>query len=190
MKNIAFTPRGYWQSRRNRYDLLVTVVGVIWIVIHCTIKSDLSYVIGFVVVILRFFTITGKHTTLKMLMLTVGVSVCKSFFIIFGMFLLVFFYALAGTILFGTVKYGEGIGRHANFESPVTGVAMLFRIVTGEDWNKIMHDCMIQPPYCTAASNYWETDCGNFHASLFYFCTFYVIITYIVLNLLVGKFFI
>lgn len=38
MKNIAFTPRGYWQSRRNRYDLLVTVVGVIWIVIHCTMK--------------------------------------------------------------------------------------------------------------------------------------------------------
>ncbi|XP_012170378.1 sodium leak channel NALCN isoform X6 [Bombus affinis] len=186
MKNIAFTPRGYWQSRRNRYDLLVTVVGVIWIVIHCTMKNDLSYVIGFMVVILRFFTITGKHTTLKMLMLTVGVSVCKSFFIIFGMFLLVFFYALAGTIIFGTVKYGEGIGRRANFESPVTGVAMLFRIVTGEDWNKIMHDCMIQPPYCTPAANYWETDCGNFHASLIYFCTFYVIITYIVLNLLVA----
>ncbi|XP_050444876.1 sodium leak channel NALCN isoform X2 [Cataglyphis hispanica] len=186
MKNIAFTPRGYWQSRRNRYDLLVTVVGVIWIVIHCTMKNDLSYVIGFMVVILRFFTITGKHTTLKMLMLTVGVSVCKSFFIIFGMFLLVFFYALAGTIIFGTVKYGEGIGRRANFESPVTGVAMLFRIVTGEDWNKIMHDCMIQPPYCTPANNYWETDCGNFHASLIYFCTFYVIITYIVLNLLVA----
>lgn len=76
--------------------------------------------------------------------------------------------------------------RRANFESPVTGVAMLFRIVTGEDWNKIMHDCMIQPPYCTPAGNYWETDCGNFHASLIYFCTFYVIITYIVLNLLVG----
>lgn len=187
---------------------------------HIAFQSHLSYFIGFMVVILRFFTITGKHTTLKMLMLTVGVSVCKSFFIIFGMFLLVFFYALAGTILFGTVKYGEGIGRRANFGSPVTGVAMLFRIVTGEDWNKIMHDCMVQPPYCTMADNYWETDCGkwnkffvvllihqyekepffpnsnnivtssllgNFTASLIYFCTFYVIITYIVLNLLVGK---
>ena len=65
---------------------------------------------------------------------------------------------------------------------------MLFRIVTGEDWNKIMHDCMVQPPNCTPANNYWETDCGNFTASLVYFCTFYVIITYIVLNLLVGKF--
>jgi len=65
---------------------------------------------------------------------------------------------------------------------------MLFRIVTGEDWNKIMHDCMVQPPYCTPANNYWETDCGNFTASLVYFCSFYVIITYIVLNLLVGEF--
>uniref|UniRef100_A0A182MKE2 Ion transport domain-containing protein n=1 Tax=Anopheles culicifacies TaxID=139723 RepID=A0A182MKE2_9DIPT len=92
MKNIAFTPRGYWQSRRNRYDLLVTVAGVVWIFLQTTLR----------------------HTTLKMLMLTVGVSVCKSFFIIFGMFLLVFFYALAGTILFGTVKYGEGIGRPWN----------------------------------------------------------------------------
>lgn len=186
MKIIAFTPRGYWQSRRNRYDLLVTVLGVIWICINSTLKNNLSYTVGFIVVVLRFFTITGKHATLKMLMLTVGVSVCKSFFIIFGMFLLVFFYALAGTILFGTVKYGEGIGRRANFESPVTGVAMLFRIVTGEDWNKIMHDCMIQPPHCTPADAYWETDCGNTVASLVYFCSFYVIITYIVLNLLVA----
>ncbi|KAG8306966.1 hypothetical protein J6590_034512 [Homalodisca vitripennis] len=153
----------------------------------CTLsQNNLSYTVGFVVVVLRFFTITGKHATLKMLMLTVGVSVCKSFFIIFGMFLLVFFYALAGSILFGTVKYGEGIGRRANFGSPVTGVAMLFRIVTGEDWNKIMHDCMIQPPNCTPANNYWESDCGNFVASLIYFCSFYVIITYIVLNLLVA----
>lgn len=22
-------------------------------------------------------------------------------------------------------------------------IALLFRIVTGEDWNKIMHDCMV-----------------------------------------------
>ncbi|XP_061707106.1 sodium leak channel NALCN isoform X1 [Cydia pomonella] len=186
LKTVAFTPRGYWQSRRNRYDLLVTVAGCIWVFMHFTLKNDLSYFVGFMVVILRFFTITGKHTTLKMLMLTVGVSVCKSFFIIFGMFLLVFFYALAGTIVFGNVKYGEGIGRRANFNSPIHSVAMLFRIVTGEDWNKIMHDCMVAPPYCTPADNYWETDCGNFTASLAYFCTFYVIITYIVLNLLVA----
>ncbi|XP_075538386.1 sodium leak channel non-selective protein na [Dermacentor variabilis] len=186
MKNIAFTPRGYWQSRRNRYDLFVTFLGVIWVIMHFMMMNDFSNSFGFVVVILRFFTITGKHATLKMLMLTVVVSVYKSFFIIMGMFLLILFYALTGVILFGNVKFGEHIGRQANFKTAPNGMAMLFRIVTGEDWNKIMHDCMVSPPYCTLADNYWETDCGNFTGSLIFFCSFYVIITYIVLNLLVA----
>ncbi|XP_037510081.1 sodium leak channel NALCN isoform X6 [Rhipicephalus sanguineus] len=186
MKNIAFTPRGYWQSRRNRYDLFVTFLGVIWVIMHFMMMNDFSNSFGFVVVILRFFTITGKHATLKMLMLTVVVSVYKSFFIIMGMFLLILFYALTGVILFGNVKFGEHIGRQANFKTAPNGMAMLFRIVTGEDWNKIMHDCMVSPPYCTLAANYWETDCGNFTGSLIFFCSFYVIITYIVLNLLVA----
>lgn len=73
--------------------------------------NEISYSFGFVVVIFRFFTITGKHVTLKMLMLTVAVSVYKSFFIIMGMFLLILFYAFMGVILFGTIKHGEAIGR-------------------------------------------------------------------------------
>jgi sodium leak channel non-selective protein len=60
------------------------------------------------------------------------------------------------------------------------------RIVTGEDWNKIMHDCMVVPPRCTRGASYWESDCGNSTASILYFCSFYIIITYIVLNLLVA----
>ncbi|CAL4058549.1 unnamed protein product, partial [Meganyctiphanes norvegica] len=193
MKLIAFTPRGYWQSRRNRYDLLVTILGVIWIILHayCIIKGDNlqqgSHMFGFMVIILRFSTITGKHATLKMLMLTVGVSMYKSFFIIIGMFLLILSYALAGCILFGTVKYGEGISRQANFHTVISGITLLFRIVTGEDWNKIMHDCMVAPPFCTPGTEEnWTSDCGNFTGSLIFFCSFYVIITYIVLNLLVA----
>ena len=104
------------------------------------------------------------------------------------MFLLIFFYALMGNILFGTVKHGEAVGRQANFKTAPNGIITLFRIVTGEDWNKIMHDCMVSPPFCTIdeGDNYWETDCGSFGFSLAYFCSFYVIITYIVLNLLVA----
>ena len=121
-----------------------------------------------------------------MLMLTVVMSVLRSFFIIMGMFLLMLFYAYAGVILFGSVKYGYNLNRQANFENAPNAVLLLFRIVTGEDWNKIMHDCMIQPPFCTKGGNYWQTDCGNFNVSILYFCSFYVIITYIVLNLLVA----
>ena len=121
-----------------------------------------------------------------MLMLTVLMSVLRSFFIIMGMFLLMLFYAYAGVILFGSVKYGYNLNRQANFKTAYSSVLLLFRIVTGEDWNKIMHDCMVSPPFCTTGDKYWETDCGNYMVSIIYFCTFYVIITYIVLNLLVA----
>jgi hypothetical protein len=51
-----------------------------------------------------------------------------------------------------------------------------------------MHDCMRAPPFCywRAGANYWQTDCGNYFAAIIYFCSFYLIITYIVLNLLVA----
>lgn len=40
MKNIAFTPRGYLQSRRNRYDLLVTMTGITWDIVHIAFKVN------------------------------------------------------------------------------------------------------------------------------------------------------
>lgn len=46
----------------------------------------------------------------------------------------------------------------------------------------------VQPPFCTPDKHrYWETDCGNYAGALIYFCSFYVIIAYIMLNLLVGQ---
>lgn len=186
MKMIAFTPRGYWQSRRNRYDLVVTFIGCIWVLVHFVFTNNFSNTFGFIVVILRFFTITGKHATLQMLMLTVVVSVYKSFFIILGLFVLVLFYSLMGVQLFGSVKFGENLSRQANFKSAKLGTITMFRIVTGEDWYRMMHDCMVKPPYCTKGRNYWETDCGNFGISFAFFSSFYIIITHMVLNLLVA----
>ncbi|XP_056005775.1 sodium leak channel NALCN-like isoform X4 [Ostrea edulis] len=191
IKMIALTLKGYWTSRRNRFDMLLTFLGVIWIILHFIFnltrqEGDANNVFGVIIIVLRFCTICGKHAALKMLTQTVVMSVLKSFFIITGMFLLILFYAYLGVILFGTVKHGNNLGRQANFETTPMAIALLFRIVTGEDWNKIMHDCMVAPPFCTIEGNFWESDCGNASASIVYFFSFYIIITYIVLNLLVA----
>ena len=166
MKLIAFSPHGYLHSSRNKIDLIVTLLGVIWIFLHYSLQASNETIIifGYLSIILRFATITGKHATLSMLMQTVGVSVYKSFFIIMGMFTLITCYALIGVILFGNLKYGEAINRQANFSTAGRGIVMLFRIVTGEDWNRILHDCMQKPPACTyrSSQNFWETNCGNF----------------------------
>ncbi|KAF5406345.1 Voltage-gated calcium channel [Paragonimus heterotremus] len=191
LKIIALSFKGYWQSRRNRFDMLVALLGCTWIILHFSLgrnpeRQSVANNFGWSVLILRFFTIAGRHVTLKMLMLTVIMSMYKSLFIITSMFLLMIVYALAGVTLFGSVKYGDNLGRHANFHNAFRATALLTRIVTGEDWNKIMHDCMIQPPFCRMRPNFWETDCGNFRAALIYFCSFYVIITYVMLNVLVA----
>jgi hypothetical protein len=43
MKAAALGPDGYWQSRRNRFDLGVTILGIIWIFLHFIsfVKKDL-----------------------------------------------------------------------------------------------------------------------------------------------------
>ncbi|PIC33562.1 hypothetical protein B9Z55_013496 [Caenorhabditis nigoni] len=202
LKVIAYTFSGFWQSRRNRVDLLITVFGVIWIFLHFFValpssKVDVivqvqlkkfTYTFGYLVVILRFFTIASRNSTLKMLMLTVVMSMFRSFFIITALFLLVLFYAYTGVILFPMVKYGMAVSKHVNFRTASEALVVLFRCLTGEDWNDIMHDCMRSAPFCywNEGMNYWETDCGNFYGAIIYFCSFYLIITYIVRNLLVA----
>ncbi|KAL3080227.1 hypothetical protein niasHT_035747 [Heterodera trifolii] len=184
LKMLAYTVSGFWQSRRNRIDLLITGMGLFWVITHFflalpasvvggeTRLKKFTYTFGYIVVILRFFTIAGRNSTLKMLMLTVVMSMLRSFFIIMAMVLLVLFYAYTGVILFGMVKYGQAVSKHVNFRSGFEALVVLFRSVTGEDWNDIMHDT--------------STDCGNYYGALIYFCSFYLIITYIVRNLLVA----
>uniref|UniRef100_A0A672SP91 Sodium leak channel non-selective protein n=1 Tax=Sinocyclocheilus grahami TaxID=75366 RepID=A0A672SP91_SINGR len=58
MKLIAMSPAGYWQSRRNRYDLLVTSLGVIWIILHFALQvhTKMSCIFkGFVPFWLNYF---------------------------------------------------------------------------------------------------------------------------------------
>ncbi|KAL3095996.1 hypothetical protein niasHS_005755 [Heterodera schachtii] len=187
LKSIAFTARGYWQSRRSRVDLLITALGLCWVIAQFGISEialpivsvpptefrRFTYTFGYTVGILRFFTIAGRKSTLKMLMLTVVWSMVRSAFIIAAMFLLVLFYAYAGVILFGTVRYGQALSKHVNFRSGKQALLVLFRSITGEDWNDIMHDCMRSPPHCywSAGLSYWQTDCGNYVAAILYFCS-------------------
>ena len=69
----------------------------------------------------------SPQATLKMLMLTVVMSMANSFFIIMGMFLLMLVYAYAGVLLFGCVKHGENLNRHANFTTAYNAIVILFR---------------------------------------------------------------
>jgi len=86
-----------------------------------------------------------------------------------------------GMSLFGKVKHGDFLDDHANFELFPTAVVTLFRITTGESWNGIMHDCMIQPPECTKGE-----DCGSVPWALIFFPLYILVSFYAMLNLFVA----
>ena len=60
-----FILKGYWQSRRNRMDFMVTLLGVIWIILNYTFNDHVIVILGYVVILLRFCTITGKFKSHK-----------------------------------------------------------------------------------------------------------------------------
>jgi len=56
--------------------------------------------------------------------------------------LLLTLYAILGVSLFSTVKHSDMLNAHGNFHHFGWAFITLFRAVTGEAWNSIMHDLM------------------------------------------------
>lgn len=86
-----------------------------------------------------------------MLLLTVVVSMYKSFFIIVGMFLLLLCYAFAGVVLFGTVKFGENINRYGVFVSipwPSLGCMSLRAVLTVKPFYEVILICLLLLQAC------------------------------------------
>ena len=62
--------------------------------------------------------------------------------------------------LFGDVRWGEYLNRHANFETVPNALLVLLRMSTGESWNGIMHDCMIKAE-CTKVLREFVSTAGE-----------------------------
>ena len=65
--------------------------------------------------------------------------------------LFMFMFAVLGQNIFAGIKHGHYhglLGPDANFEGFWQSMDTLFRCFTGESFNGIMYDMMVQPPYC------------------------------------------
>ena len=104
-----------------------------------------------------------------------------SLFNIFLLLMLIFFImSVLGNTLFPVVFEGNVIGNYKNFTNFHQSFSLLFSISTGEDWNRIMYDCMHVEPDCTPGKNCVSTGL----APLFFIC-FIMIVTNIMLNLFI-----
>lgn len=59
---------------------------------------------------------------------------------------------------------------------------LLLRVATGEAWNAVMVDCMVQPPQCSKSAG----NCGDEVVAPLFFFSFVMIGSLIMLNLVVA----
>lgn len=90
----------------------------------------------------RIFRLIPKAKGLRTLFQTLVYSISALANVGSVLFLFFFIFAVMGMTLFGTIRHGEHLNRHANFETFPQALLLLFRMATGEAWNGIMHDCM------------------------------------------------
>lgn len=164
--------------------------------------------------VVRLLRLIPKATGLRMMFQTLAFSF-PALFNVGGVLSLFFFiYAVMGVQLFHGVKRGTFLDRHANFDQFPRALLTLFRMATGESWNGIMHDLIIEKDCVLLTGNaststgeylvgsYFslgdpeldfiqkellEDQCNpNAFVTILYFCSFILICGFILLNVVIA----
>jgi hypothetical protein len=94
-------------------------------------------------------------------------------------------YALIGMEMFSQLQPTHPAAMdplHVNFTTWALTMSTLFRSMTGENWNLLMRDCMIQAPFCDDASG----QCGWPVGAIVYWVSFQFINYYFLSNLFIA----
>jgi len=181
LKLYAMYPNAYFADRWNCFDFF------------CVATTLIGYMAGSgggasvlrVLRLARVFRLVRKLKGLQMLFNTLILSLPGLLNIGALLFLLCFVYAVLGMNLFGKVKFGENLNKDANFTNFGNSLLVLLRMVTGEAWNAIMYDCMIDSDCDSDPDCARGTCCGSAGAPM-YFISFVIFGSFITLNLLIA----
>eukprot|EP01028_Stygiella_incarcerata_P002857 TRINITY_DN1544_c0_g1_i1.p1 TRINITY_DN1544_c0_g1~~TRINITY_DN1544_c0_g1_i1.p1 ORF type:complete len:1709 (-),score=377.65 TRINITY_DN1544_c0_g1_i1:1118-6244(-) len=176
-KITALGPMNYFRDRWNVFDFIVVVLSILGFFFSVGFGATIFRVFR----VFRVFRLVRAAKGIKMLLITLLFSLFSLLNVGSLLCLLFFIYAVLGVQLFSKVKRQEALNRHANFESFPNASLLLYRMSTGESWDKIMHECMVEPPECSES----EGNCGTQFAPL-YFVSFVILGTLVLLNLLIA----
>jgi len=106
------------------------------------------------------------------------------------MFLVIFI--ILGMNLFSTIKYGEVINDNVNFKDAFSSLNTLIRVLTGDQWNEIMHELALNQENCIKEVQSYEElmkygplGCGTW-SSYPYFTFFMILNSTIIVNMFIA----
>ncbi|KAK3241913.1 hypothetical protein CYMTET_48359 [Cymbomonas tetramitiformis] len=177
LKLSALGTEAYFQSRWNCFDFVLVIFGYIeiWIKQVKSVQFLTSLRVLRLIRLIRHFKGTGP------IFQTMFVALVALRHVICMMALTIFVYAIFGVALFGDVKYQRVIGPYTNFENFPNAVHVLFRVMTGDGWNGIMHELNVREPTCSQN----EGNCGSWLA-VPYIVSFIGLMRFIMLNIIMA----
>ncbi|KAI1907781.1 calcium channel protein [Ophidiomyces ophidiicola] len=134
--------------------------------------------------------IIPRNNQLDQLFKTAAASLTSIFNLLTTWFVLFLVYAIALTQIFGLTKFGEGENNNINFRTVPKALILLFRMSCGEGWNQLMEDfATMEYPYCTAATEFFNSDCGSKAWARTLFISWNILSMYIFVSLFVSLIF-
>lgn len=198
VKLVGLGVAGYFRVSWNQLDFTVVALGLMEQIFRSSFQGSESTALR-AVRVARVIRVLKTWKGLQAMFHTLFASLPSMANVGGLMFLIFWIYSVLGMNLFGTVnkRTGEELNANANFENVGVSMLTLLRMATGEAWNSIMHDVMeTEAPYCCPDSYFNEFgacpentqrgDCGSKALAVFYFVTFTVICTFILINLFLA----
>ena len=179
--------KSYFQTAWNKFDFFVVCASLFDLALEFVDTESMKDLpIGNVAKVLRVLRVSRvlrlaqSSKELQALIQTITMSV-GALVNVFGLLLLILFmFAVLSVFFFNTLSAGDVIDeQYKNFKNFDKAYLLLFAISTGEDWNRLMYDCMSTYPDCTK-----NETCGVSTAPIFYI-TFIMVITHVMLNLFI-----
>ena len=192
LKIFAYGPQ-FFVDRWNLFDFLVVVSSVVEV--SAGAGSGLNALRAMrIVKVLRTIRLIRRAKRLRLILSALIRSFPHIMSSVVLLSLFIFLFAVLGVQLFGGVRNGLGIHRRNNFNNAWNGCLLLLRVLTGEDWQTVLHDCAIEYPMCTTDKEARlilgdpeaKGDCGHLTLAYFYFDLFYNIGNNILLNLFIA----
>jgi hypothetical protein len=209
LKVMGMGFKAYITEKWNRFDFVVVAISIIGFVITMSSDVKTSYLsLLRVFRIARVLRLIKRAKGLRALLQTLIFSLPALVNVGSVLFLFFFIFAVMGMNLFGYIKRQEFITNFANFEDFPNSMLLLFRMSTGESWNGIMHDCMIEDlcveiltgsdagtyydsgdsrlSSMTANTDYVDRCTPSPELTIFFFLLFILMCAFVMLNLVIA----
>ncbi|KAK6640591.1 Voltage-dependent calcium channel type D subunit alpha-1 [Polyplax serrata] len=190
LKLAAFRFRNYFGDAWNTLDFVIVLGSFIDIimdkVVHHGGDGMISITFFRLFRVMRLIKLLSKGEGIRTLLWTFMKSFQALPYVALLIVMLFFIYAVIGMQVFGKIALDPetNINRNNNFQSFPQSLLVLFRSATGEAWQEIMLDTV--EAKCDKNSDDANTDsCGSTIAFPF-FISFYVICSFLILNLFVA----